>query len=82
VPYIKKEDREVVDLALRHCIGWTLGQVAYAVYKIMREQMVPEKTFVRYAAIVGAVKLTLDRFVEQEVFAYEDQKQAENGDVA
>lgn len=83
MPYITAELRKPIAAVLdnakpRH---WGCGQLAYAVYRLMKAQVGETPSFIGYATVVGAVLLTVARFVQKEVFKYEDVKEAENGGI-
>lgn len=84
MPYVTQELRDPIDAALQGAAdphGWTAGQVAYAVYVICWRYTRTHSGFLPMATVVGAVVLTMARFVQKVVMPYEDQKEAENGGI-
>lgn len=83
MPYIGKPRRLEIDAemhAFANVHDWSAGDVAYAVYRIMRENT-RRCGFTGMAMTVGAVVLTVARFVLKVVMPYEDAKEAENGGI-
>lgn len=84
MPYVQQSDRDPVDALMQDFAPvreWSAGQVAYAVYRIMREYVRVSTNFLSMAVVTGAVVLTVARFVLKVVMPYEDKKEAENGGI-
>jgi len=84
MPYIKPDDRPPLDAAIAALphggAGMRAGDIAYVVYRLMRKNTLGG-SFLTYAITVGAVVLTVARFVQVEVMKYEDEKEKLNGGV-
>lgn len=83
MPYIHNNARIPIDALLQDFAParrWSAGEVAYVVYRIMRENC-REGGFFAMAVTTGAVMLTVARFVQKVVMTYEDEKEAENGGI-
>jgi hypothetical protein len=81
IPYIKKEERPALDEHInRFHAGLSAGELAYIVYRLLLRATLGG-SFVTYATMIGAVGLTLFRFIVKVVMPYEDDKQCQNGDV-
>ena len=85
MPYIKLKEREemLAEMAGMYPHMWTAGQLAYVVYIILRKftNATGESGFFRMALAIGAIVLTVARYISKDVMLYEDAKEAENGSI-
>ena len=86
MPYIKQKEREemLAEIAGMQPARWTAGQLAYVVYIILRKftnGLPGESGFFRMALAIGAIVLTVARYISKDVMLYEDAKEDENGSI-
>lgn len=89
MPYVKQAERAPIDTAMAllprapgGALALTLGQIAYLVYRVMREAVRANGgNFFAMAMVTGAVLLALLRYVFKDVMRYEDLKERENGGI-
>jgi hypothetical protein len=83
-PYIRKDERPPLEAAIAALpqggAGMRAGDIAYVVYKLMWKNVIGG-SFLTHATVVGAVVLTVARFVQKETFKFEDEKERMNGGV-
>jgi len=81
MPYIKAEDREMLDVVLDKLHpGLSAGELAYIVYRLLLKATLGG-SFVTFATMTGAVLAATREFNLRIVDPYENSKRADNGDV-
>lgn len=84
VPYIPQAQREKLDRILDPIVIETEGQLAYGLAKLVTKYT-EGRTKVGYtelAAVIGVIDTLKSEYYRQRIADYEDQKKAENGDIA
>lgn len=87
MPYIKREDREVIDstvdslsMAIR-AVGTQPGNLNYAVTKLCLGYMSVKPSYFEFNEVVGVLECTKLELYRRAVAPYERQKCQVNGDV-
>ena len=81
MPYIKQEDRPIIDILVNDLAKRliTTGEINYAITKLI-VKLAP-KTYTEYSLIIGMLECVKLELYRRMVAPYEDGKKAENGDV-
>ena len=81
MPYIKKEDRDEIDLGFR--TAETVGELTYVLYSTCLDYMhqYPDAGFTVRSELLAALEATKFELYRKHLAPYEDVKQQENGDV-
>lgn len=82
MPYIKQDDRNIVDILLEVPIMDNVGELNYVLTKVIKDYLEQfGKNYQTMNDIVGALDSAKVEFQRRIVAPYEDQKIKENGDV-
>jgi hypothetical protein len=81
VPYIKQQEREMLDVVLDKLHpGLSAGELAYVVYRLLLKATLGG-SFVTFATMIGATLSAVREFQIRVVDPYEKEKMNLNGDV-
>jgi hypothetical protein len=79
MPYIKKQDREELDLG---CIPRNAGELNYTIHLLLQNYMLTkDESYQVYNDIIGALEAAKMELYRRRVAPYEELKIKENGDI-
>ena len=82
MPYIKQDDRRVVDIVLEVPVMENAGELNYVLTRVIKDYLDQfGKSYRTMNDIVGALESAKVEFQRRIVAPYEDKKIDENGDV-
>lgn len=80
MPYIKKQDREELNIG---CIPKNAGELNYAIHLLLSEYTkTKDESYQVYNDIIGALEAAKMELYRRRVAPYEELKIKENGDIA
>lgn len=81
MPYIKQEDRPHIDMDVADCRPRNVGELNYAITKLVHNFLSDGPRYADFNAAIGALECAKLELYRRHVAPYEDVKIKENGDV-